>query len=999
MIKTLAFAIVGLPTALALSASAASAQSITCHALRTSHSSLEGTCVQGDTVIGQVTFRRAAGNSPFLWSGTIRGSHFRSAVSSGPGGETELQLDTRSGGSLGLGRAWLKVTVVRAEANALTFSFSFDQPAPPTYADIDILHRARTYLSDSSRWFKADSTDMEAAPVKGFSCFAAVRQSMFCAVYLASLDVVGVYAHFRPAINAVRSAVSAQSNRGYRHPLVDFNNDPATSLAGVQAVLDEALAALRTEQQRSAPSGPPVDPDGFFLAHRQRQALAARSPSRSLQWQFLGPATMDGRANDVAVVNTPAGPKIYAAYAFGGLWVADTTGRPARPLFTSAPEMTIHAMAVAPSRSTELWVGTGSGLYKSRDEGKSWRFVGLAGTRTIWRIAVDPQDPQRVFVAAHGPEFAASTNRGLFRTTDGGRTWRQVLYTGPHTGAADVVFDPSSSTTVYATTYQKRFTAGGRPVSTDSAERGAGSIWKSTDGGDTWHELDAGLPVAGLRGRIGLAVSRSQPQTLYALVDSYEPSRPTRPGELTFVNHPVLTVFTGRVLYRSTNGGVTWERRGRPGDDYDETLSLVAINDDFGQVEVDPRDPNTVYTLAPLLRVSRDGGVTFKDIEVGADQRRLWIDKDYPRILYSANDRGVYWSRDRGDTWHPIRAPNVAIHEVAVDMARPFRVYASVQDGWSIRTTVDVGPGRRKVASRDFERAMGGEQATFVFPGGDPLLVVTNYHNVLPRIARFDVTDTSDAGRTMIQPPSVPGEPPIRWALSIPILASVHDSQTLYVAFQHLVKSTDLGRTWRRISGDLTDNEPTMPFQPRHAFQAISALAESPHERGTLYAGTDDGHLWLTRDDGATWIELTGSLPTRTQVSSILVSRRDPATVYVTQAARNAPEWFEPDATPALVFKSTDYGRTFRRIAATLPAGAAYVIREDPRDARVLYLGATSGAFVSTDAGNSWHVLGTGLPTVPVRDIAVHPRDHILIAGTWGRSIWALDVERIGPIR
>jgi hypothetical protein len=241
MIKTLAFAMLGLPTALALSASAASAQSVTCHVLRTARSSLEGTCVQGDTLIGQVTFGPARGNPPF-WSGTIRGAHFRTAASTGPAGASELQLDTRSGGALGFGRAWLSVS--RAAPNGLRFSFNVDEPAPPSYTDAEILHRARTFFAEASHWFKGDSTDMAAAPLRGFPCFPAARQSMFCAVYLASVQVAGYYAHFRPAVNAVRSAIAARSKKPYRHPLVDFNNDSATSLADVHAVLDAALAKV-----------------------------------------------------------------------------------------------------------------------------------------------------------------------------------------------------------------------------------------------------------------------------------------------------------------------------------------------------------------------------------------------------------------------------------------------------------------------------------------------------------------------------------------------------------------------------------------------------------------------------------------------------------------------------------------------------------------------------------------------------------------------------------
>lgn len=736
------------------------------------------------------------------------------------------------------------------------------------------------------------------------------------------------------------------------------------------------------------------DPDGLFAAFAQHQALLKESPFRSLEWKFLGPSQLAGRANDIAVVKDAAGPHVFVAFHSGGLWRSDSTGLNTEPVFTGAADMSTHSLAIAPSAPNEIWLGTDAALYHSSDGGRSWKVSGLAGTRTIWRIVVDPHHPATVYVAAQGPEFQESELGGVYKTRDGGTTWRRVLHAGPRAGATDIVLDPSDPSTLYATTYQKVFTLGNNLVPGQVPDSNRTTIWKSRDRGETWTEIDVGLPARRYRGRIGIDVSRASPSVLYAFMDSYQRSRPVRAGELTPVNTPVAAVTSDYVVYRSDDAGGSWRRVTEPG--VIQTWGRVmGPNDSFGQIRVDPADANTVYALGVRLYVSRDGGKSWTVIGgPHLDNRRLWIDPTDDR-LYLCTDGGAYWSADGGRSWTHQIAPTAEIHTLAVDDARPFHVYVSIQDNWSRRRAVEVGDSRNSVGPDPFEQAPGSEQSPHVPAVDNPQLLIANEAALLTDLYRYDLRDTSEQGRVRIDPQRLPDLPAVRSDLELPLIASRQDSKRLYVGYQFVLRSSDFGDHWQRISPDLTDNDPSIPFEPRHAFQVISALDESPIEGGLLYAGTDDGHLWVTRDDGGHWSDLTSRLPSRKQIASIDASTHDAGTVYLTQASRNVPEWRQTDITPAIVLKSVNHGATFQNIAAGIPAASAYVIREDPDVPGLVYLGTNLGVYVSSDGGHRWEVLGGNLPNIPVRDIAIQRREKLIVIGTWGRGVWALDQRAV----
>ena len=736
------------------------------------------------------------------------------------------------------------------------------------------------------------------------------------------------------------------------------------------------------------------DSDGLFAALARHRAMLRASPFRSLKWKFLGPADLAGRANDIAVVKDAIGPHVYVAYHSGGLWRSDSTGLNTQPIFTDAADMSAHSLAIAPSAPNEIWLGSDAALYHSSDGGRSWRVSGLAGTRTIWRVVVDPHDPATVYVAAQGPAFQDSKLGGVYKTRDGGKTWRRVLRAGPRVGATDIAVDPSDPTTVYATTYQKLFTLGNKLVPHQVPDSNRTTIWKSRDRGETWTEIAVGLPAARYRGRIGIDVSRASPNVVYAIMDSYEQSRPVRPGELTPVHTPVAAVTSDYVVYRSDNGGRAWQRVTGPGV-IQTWGTVMGPNDSFGQIRVDPADANTVYALGVRLYVSRDGGKNWAALG-GAhwDNRRLWIDPADGR-LYLCTDGGAYWSADGGRTWTHQVAPTTEIHTLAVDDDRPFHVYASIQDYSSFRRAVEGSDNPNSLEPAPFEGTRGGEQSPHVTAPDNPQLLIANRANLLTDLYRFDLRDTTNESRVRIDPQSLPDLPPFRSSLEVPLIVSRHDSKRLYIGYQFVLRSPDFGDHWQRISPDLTDNDPSIPYEPRHAFQVISALDESPLDADLLYAGTDDGHLWMTRDGGLHWSDLTSRLPARKEIASIAVSAHDTGTVYLTQASRNVPEWRQTDIIPSIVLKSVDHGATFQNIAAGLPAASAYVIREDPDVPGLLYLGTNRGVYVSSNGGGKWDVLGGNLPNSPVRDIAIQPRERLIVIGTWGRGVWAIDQRAV----
>jgi len=754
-------------------------------------------------------------------------------------------------------------------------------------------------------------------------------------------------------------------------------------------------------------------------AHGTYRAMTQSSPYRAIPWQFLGPTNISGRATDIAVADRAGARRVYVAYATSGVWKTDDNGSSWQPIFDEQPSTSIGDMAVAPSNPDIVWVGTGEanlfrasmagvGIFKSTDAGRTFSHAGLTDTQTIARIVVHPANPEIVYVAASGHEWTDNEARGVFKTIDGGRTWSKVFYRSPRTGAIDLVMDPTDPNTLYAAMWQRIR----RKWSDPRVEPGysEGGVWKTADGGKTWTDASEGLPPPQFRGRIGLDVSVSNPNVLYAFVDNYDQGRPAREGERDAYTRPI---FEARIksaeIYRSDDKGRSWRKLTDNNDfmmGHSGTYGWV-----FGQIRVDPSDENTIYTLGLALNVSRDAGKTFTALRgMHGDHHGLWIDPKNPAVLINANDGGIYSSQDAGKTWdYAVRAGGVQFYNVTLDNSTPVRAFGSVQDYGSRQGVIEVSKGRDKVPAVEWSNSPGGEGSHHAIDSSNNDVIYSHgfYGNftredlAAQAAAAKDPAQTQGRGRgrgrvgvTNIRPAADGADLRAQWMA--PVIASMHDPATIYVGFQFVFRSRDRGDTWERVSPDLSSNDSDrMLLKSSSAipYQTIVALAESPKRPDVLYAGTDDGRVHMTADGGKTWTELTSALPARKWISRITPSRHTEGMLYLTQRGR------EDDDFAPYIYKSTDNGKTFTSIAANVPAGPVNVIREDPIDPNRLYVGTDFGAFVSADGGRAWQVLGSNLPSTQVSDLQVHPRDHVIVISTYGRGMWAMDALKVREVR
>jgi len=775
--------------------------------------------------------------------------------------------------------------------------------------------------------------------------------------------------------------------------------------------MTSALIALRAQSRRA-------DADFLRAAYESYLSMQRSSPYASLKWQSLGPTNISGRATDIAIAERGGSRRIYAGYATSGIWATDDLGSTWQPIFENYASTSIGDLAVAPSNPDVLWVGTGEanifrasmpgvGIYKSTDAGRTFTHMGLADTHTIARIVVHPTNPDLVYVAASGHEWTDNETRGVFKTVDGGRTWKKVLYRSPRTGAIDLAMDPANPNTLYAAMWQRVR----RKWSDPRVEPGYGEsgIWKTTDAGQSWTEINSGLPAAQYRGRMGIDISRSNPNVLYAFVDSYEPGSPPREGERDAYERPILEArIRGAEIYRTDDRGSAWRK-------VSDTNAFMTAHSGtygwvFGQIRIDPKDDKTIYTLGLGLNVSHDGGKSFSPIRgTHGDHHGLWIDPDNPTTLYSANDGGVYLSSDAGATWRfAVSAGGGQFYNVTLDNSTPAWAYGSIQDVGSRRGKIDLTNGRDRIPAVEWSAAPGGEGSFHAVDPENPSIVYshTYYGNFtrqdlsIPAPARRGGAPPADASAGQDQPsnrprrttPIRPREDDLRAQWMAPILVSPHRAATIYAGYQYVFRSRDRGASWDRISADLTGNDPARMLRKSSSeipFQTIVALAESPRKPGLLYAGTDDGHLHVTMDDGKRWSEITAALRSQKWISRVVPSQHAEGTVYVAQRGR------EDDDFTAYLYKSIDYGGTFTSIAGNIPAGSVNVIREDPTDPNTLYVGTDFGAFVSVDGGRNWRVLGGNLPSVQVSDLQYHARDRVIVISTYGRGMWATDATRI----
>jgi len=706
-----------------------------------------------------------------------------------------------------------------------------------------------------------------------------------------------------------------------------------------------------------------------------------------LEWRTIGP-NRGGRS--IAVAGHPDRPHTYYFGATGGgLWKTTDGGTTWNPVTDGQlGSSSVGAVAVAPSDPEVVYVGMGEvqlrsnviqgdGVYRSTDGGETWTHLGLDETQSIGRIRVHPEDPDRVYVAALGHPFGENEQRGVFRSTNGGETWEKVLYQGPDAGAVDLALDPTNPDVLYASfweVYRKPWKLWG------GGDRSG--LYKSTDGGDTWTELSNNDGFAdGVLGKIGISISRADPDRLYAVVEAEAGG-----------------------LYRSDDGGSTWTQVNGSRDLWQRSFY-------FNRVVADPQDASTVYVLNYHLLKSTDGGESFSRIEGRhVDHHDLWIDPTNPQRMIDANDGGGAVSVNGGETWTEVDVPTAQMYRVATTDDFPYHLCGPQQDNSTVCVPSEhdeeamAAPGwygPQGPQGDFFYDVSGGENSDVALHPRDPSVFFVGGNNNLTQFDR----QTNQARGVHPYPHVVMGEPaeamPERWNWVFPLVFSPVDTSTLYAGSQHLWRTTDEGRHWNKISPDLTYADPetlgptggpiVKDQDGPEVYATLFTIAPSPHDSNTIWTGSDDGLVHLTRDGGENWTDVTPSdLQKYATVSRIDASPHAPGTAYV------AAHRYKLDDRSPYLWKTTDYGQSWRRIDDGIPEGDfVRVIQEDPKREGLLYAGTEHGVYVSLDDGATWEPLALNLPDTPIYDLVVEERD--LVVATHGRSFQVLD--DLAPLR
>jgi photosystem II stability/assembly factor-like uncharacterized protein len=780
---------------------------------------------------------------------------------------------------------------------------------------------------------------------------------------------------------------------------------------------------------------------------QQKATLTQNSTVKNIEFTNIGPTIMSGRVVDLDV-NPNNTTEFYVAYASGGLWYTQNNGTTFEPVLDSSPTQNIGDIAVD-WKSKTIWVGTGEnnssrssyagiGILKSTDNGKNWENMGLLDSHHISRIVINPNNGNEVVVAVLGHLYSPNAERGIFKTTDGGKTWNKTLFVNADAGIVDLAVAPNNFKVQYASSWErdrKAWNFVGNGINS--------AIYKSTDAGQTWKKVSekSGFPEGDGVGRIGLAVYDAE--TVYAFHDSqfrredkkkkdsdskaltkddfktmssekflsltdkelntylktngfqekYRAenvkqlvrSKTIKPIDLSkYLENANSLLFDtpviGAQVFKTINGGKSWEKTH---EGYLDDL-VYSYGYYFGMIRVSPKNPEQIYIAGvPILR-SQDGGKTYKSINgqnVHVDHHSLWVNPNNPNHLINGNDGGVNISYDNGDNWIKCNTPAVGqFYAIYADEQKPYKVYGGLQDNgvWVGPNDYEASVKWHEEGKYPYERIMGGDGMQVQVDNRNPNIVYTGY-----QFGNYFRIDRESGQQTYIQPKHELGESPYRFNWQTPIHLSVHNQDILYLGGNKLHRSLNKGDDWTTISGDLTQGGK----KGNVAYGTLTSISESPFQFGLIYAGSDDGLIHVTKNGGGDWQNISSGLPKDLWVTRVIASAHKKERVYATL---NGYRW---DDFTSYVYMSDNYGQTWKNIGNSISASPVNVIKEDPENENVLYLGTDNGAYASLDTGTSWQPFQNGLPNVAVHDIVVQKQAKDLLLGTHGRSIYKANIE------
>ncbi len=781
----------------------------------------------------------------------------------------------------------------------------------------------------------------------------------------------------------------------------------------------------------------------------QRKKLQNNSLLSNLKFESVGPTVMSGRVVDVDA--SPKDPTIfYAAYASGGLWFTRNNGQSFEPLFDYEAVMTIGDIAVDWDHGQTIWIGTGEnnssrssyagmGIYKSDDTGATWQWMGLPNSHHISRILIHPKDPNIVWVAVLGSLYSPNEERGVYKTVDGGKTWLKTLYVNDITGAVDLAFHSAEPDILYAAMWERdrkawNFTGAGK----------GSSIYKSIDGGNTWSKITGnnGFPSDQGVGRIGLAVSQQHPEVVYAILDNQNRreeekedtilltkeqlrnmskedffkldksllegflSQHNFPKEYQFeaVNKMIAndeikpitlveyledanaqlfdTPVKSAEVYRSGNGGKTWHKT-HEGSVEDLYYSYGYY---FGQIRIAPENDSIIYIAGVPLLMSKDGGATFESISrenVHADHHALWLNPFKPGHMINGNDGGINISYDYGKNWFKANNPPVGqVYAVNIDMAKPYNIYAGLQDNgvWRGASNHKLNNSWHQTGDYPYAMILGGDGMQIEIDTRDNNIIYSGY-----QFGNYFKIKVQENDGEKLHISHGLKERPLRYNWQTPIHLSKHNQDILYIGSNKFHRSMDQGKSFETLSGDLTKGGK----KGNVSYGTITTIDESPLKFGLLYIGTDDGLVHRSDDGGYNWINISKGLPSNLWVSRVEASNHDKNIVYATLNGYRA-DHFDP-----YIYRSTDQGKKWTKIGLDLPKEPVNVIKEDPENPNILYIGTDNGLYVSLNKGVSFMATSKDLPSVAVHDLVIHPRDHEIIVGTHGRSIYKANISHL----